>query len=49
MLFVEIVIYDRNKIPNSKELFFCEAVVGDCGLFFYFKSNSILILIDYLR
>ena len=31
--FVKIVIYDRNKIPNSKDLFFCEAVFGNCGAF----------------
>ena len=42
VLFVKIVIYDRNKIPNSKELFFCEAVFGNCGVFVYFESNSIL-------
>ena len=33
VLFVKIVMYDRNKIPNSKELFFCEAVFGNCGFF----------------
>ena len=33
VLFVKIAIYDINKIPNSKELFFCEAVFGNCGAF----------------
>ena len=33
MLFVKIVVYDSFKIPNSKELFFCEAVFGSCGVF----------------
>ena len=39
VLFVKIVIYDRNKIPNSKELFFCEAVFGNCGVFFLFTLS----------
>ena len=33
MLFVKIVVYDRIKGPNSKQLFFCEAVFGNCGVF----------------
>ena len=38
MLFVKIVIYDRIKIPNSKELFFYLATVG---FFVYIESASI--------
>ena len=38
VLFVKIVIYDRNKISNSKELFFCEAVSGNCGVFLFTLS-----------
>ena len=34
VLSVKIVIYDRIWIPNIKELFFCEAVFGNCGFFF---------------
>ena len=44
MIYVKIPISDRIKTPNSK-LFFCEAVFGNCGIFFffvYFESNSIL-------
>ena len=33
------VIYDRVKMPDSKELFFCEAVFGDCGFFFLFTLS----------
>ena len=33
MLFVTSVVYDRIKIPNSKELFVCEAVFGNYGFF----------------
>ena len=32
-LYVKILIYDRIKTPDSKELFFCEAVFGNCGDF----------------
>ena len=31
MLFVTSIVYDRIKIPYSKDLFFCEAVFGNCG------------------
>ena len=38
VFFVKIVLNDRNKIPNSKELFFCEVVFGNCGVFLFTLS-----------
>ena len=46
VLYVKSLIYDRIKTPNSKELFFCEAVVGNVGSFVYIESDSILRPID---
>ena len=46
MLFLTSIIYDRIKIPNSKELFFCEAVFATVGFFVYIVSDSILRAID---
>ena len=52
VIYVRIVIYDRIMVPNSKELFFCEAVFGNCGFFLcfvYIESGSICVSIDNLR
>ena len=33
LCFMSKFSYDRIKTPNSKALFFCEAVFGNCGVF----------------
>ena len=35
VLYVKVLIYDKIKTPNSKELFFCEAVFGNCWVFLH--------------
>ena len=39
VLYVKILTYDKINTPNRKELFFCEAVFGNCGLLFLFTLS----------